>query len=301
MNKLSNDLARYGDVLENVALCECTTLKIGGIAHYVVFPKNILSLSQLMEYIQENNLEFKLFGKGSNLICSDDEYSGIIIRLDRYFNDFFFEENECVAQAGCSIITIAYEAMKKGLSGLEFACGIPGTVGGVTFMNAGAYKTNMADIIEEVFIYRDNQCCWISNTECEFAYRHSIFSKHPDWIVIALKLKLKPVPQEEIRLLMEERRQRRIASQPLDYPNAGSVFRNPPGDFAWKYIEELGYRGKSMGGAKVSDKHVNFIVNENEATAKDFMNLVQCIQNDVKRVYDVDLVMEVEKFNWQKR
>ena len=189
--------------------------------------------------------------------------------------------------------------MKNELSGLEFASGIPGTVGGVTFMNAGAYKSSMADIIDSVSVYRDGKIEWIQNADCGFSYRTSIFQKHPDWIILAVKMTLQKGDQKEIRELMDSRRERRMNSQPLDKHSAGSIFRNPEEIPAWKLIEGAGFRGKRIGDAVVSEKHVNFIVNENHASAKDFITLVTDVQKAVKDKYDIDLYMEVEKFNWR--
>ena len=298
MDKIYKELKKFCDVETNIPLSTMTTLRIGGNSKYVAYPKTAIELSQLMRTIKELNLSYKLFGKGSNMLCSDKEYDGVVIRLDGSFTDFYFDDEYCIAQAGCSIIMLAYEAMKHSLTGLEFSSGIPGTVGGVTYMNAGAYKSNMADVIEEVFVYRDDKFEWISNKECEFGYRCSIFHKHTDWIVLAIKLRLSVGKQSDIRELMDNRRERRLSTQPLDLPSAGSVFRNPEDVHAWQIIENLGYRGKRKGGAQVSDKHVNFIVNADHASANDFISLVQDIQNDALNKLNKELIMEVEKFNW---
>lgn len=298
MEKLAKELSQYGEVLENVSFRTMTTLRIGGNARLVVYPKNILALTQVIREIKEAGVPFKMIGKGSNLLCSDDDYQGVVIRLDRTFTEHYFDHDICYAEAGCSIIALAYEAMKNSLSGLEFASGIPGTVGGVTFMNAGAYKSNMKDILQEVFVYRDGQLLWMDASECEFGYRTSVFHSHRDWIILAVKMKLKQGVEEEIRDLMDQRRARRMSSQPLEHPSAGSVFRNPEQRPAWQYIEEIGYRGKSIGGACVSEKHVNFIVNKGNAKASEFMELVNEIKTKVKEQFDVELHMEVEKFNW---
>lgn len=298
MNKLYNELKKFCNIEVDVPLSTMTTLRIGGIAKFVAYPKTTIELSQLMRMINEYRLPYKLLGKGSNILCSDKVFNGVIIRLDGSFTDFYFDDEHCIAQAGCSIITLAYEAMKHSLTGLEFSSGIPGTVGGVTYMNAGAYKSNMAAVIEEVFVYRDDKFEWISNSECEFGYRQSVFHKHADWFVLAVKLKLKVGNQSDIRELMDSRRERRLSTQPLDLPSAGSVFRNPDDMHAWQIIESLGYRGKKKGGAQVSEKHVNFIVNADHASADDFLTLVQNIQKDAYEKLNKKLIMEVEKFNW---
>ena len=299
MIDLYKELEALAEVEENIPLSKMTTLRIGGVARYVVYPENTLSLQGVMNKLNQNHIPYKVIGKGSNLLCSDEPYDGVIIRLDRHLCNAYFDNEHLVAEAGCSIIALSYEAMKNELSGLEFASGIPGTVGGVTFMNAGAYKSSMADVIDSVSVYHDGKIEWIQNADCGFSYRTSIFQKHPDWIILAVKMTLQKGDQKEIRELMDSRRERRMNSQPLDKHSAGSIFRNPEEIPAWKLIEGAGFRGKRIGDAVVSEKHVNFIVNENHASAKDFITLVADVQKAVKDKYDIDLYMEVEKFNWQ--
>ena len=299
MIDLYKELEALAEVEENIPLSKMTTLRIGGVARYVVYPENTLSLQGVMNKLNQNHIPYKVIGKGSNLLCSDEPFDGVIIRLDRYLCNAYFDNEHLVAEAGCSIIALSYEAMKNELSGLEFASGIPGTVVGVTFMNAGAYKSSMADVIDSVSVYRDGKIEWIQNADCGFSYRTSIFQKHPDWIILAVKMTLQKGDQKEIRELMDSRRERRMNSQPLDKHSAGSIFRNPEEIPAWKLIEGAGFRGKRIGDAVVSEKHVNFIVNENHASAKDFITLVTDVQKAVKDKYDIDLYMEVEKFNWR--
>lgn len=293
-------LSEMAEIECDVPLASMTTLRIGGPAKYVAYPDSTVALDALVRFLKERGIPYKVIGKGSNLLCSDDVFDGVVLRLDK-FNDYYFIGNSLIAQAGCSIISLAYQAMKNGLSGLEFASGIPASVGGVTFMNAGAYRSSMSDVIDSVFVYRDGKFEWMSNEECGFDYRKSLFQKHPDWIVVAAKMILVPQDINEIRDLMDSRRERRMASQPLDKPSAGSVFRNPEEIPAWKLIEGIGYRGKRIGGAMVSDKHVNFIVNEDQATARDFLALVEDIKDRVEEKYQIRLHMEVERFNWPNR
>ncbi|MBE6123159.1 MAG: UDP-N-acetylmuramate dehydrogenase [Solobacterium sp.] len=298
MDELLKELSEYASAECNVPMSAMTTLRIGGTAAYVVYPENSLALDAIIRIIRKHNVPFKVFGKGSNMLCSDSRFEGVVIRLDRYMDSCYFEGTRVTAEAGTSIIALSYEALKNGLSGLEFASGIPGTVGGAVYMNAGAYRNSMSEIVDSVFVYRDGALEWISADECEFGYRSSIFQKHPDWIIVGVRMNLKEGDPAEIRSLMDSRRERRISTQPLDKPSAGSVFRNPDEVPAWKLIEGIGYRGRTCGGAKVSEKHVNFIVNEQHATAEDFLKLVESIQREVKKTYGIDLHMEVEKFNW---
>ena len=294
---LFEKLKRIAEVERDGPLSTMTTLRIGGPARYVVYPDSMVALDALMRLLKKDSIPYKVIGKGSNLLCSDNVFEGVVIRLDK-FDDFYFLGNDLIAQAGCSIIALSYQAMKQGLSGLEFASGIPASVGGVTFMNAGAYKRSMSDVIDSVFVYRDEKFEWMRNEECEFTYRHSIFHSHPDWLIIAVRIHLETAPVTEIRDLMESRRKRRMDSQPLDKPSAGSVFQNPEEMPAWQLIDGIGYRGYRIGGAMVSEKHVNFIVNEDHATAQDFLTLVNQIKRLVEEQYHIRLHMEVERFNW---
>ncbi len=300
MDEFYKELSRYGTAEADQPLSKMTTLRIGGKAKYVIYPENEVSLDSVLRLCEKSGVPYKVIGKGSDLLCSDDPYDGVVIRLDRHFHHFYFDENVCTVQAGCSIIALAVQAMKNGLSGLEFASGIPGTVGGAIFMNAGAYKSSMAEILDEVQVLRDGKVEWMKADECEFGYRCSIFQKHPDWSIVGARMTLKPKDPKEISTLMEDRRNRRMASQPLDYPSCGSVFRNPEGMNAWQLIDGIGYRGKRCGDAMVSDKHCNFILNMGTATAEDYLKLCHEIQDKVEEKYQVRLHMEMEMFNWKQ-
>ena len=298
-NRIYEILSGLGEAQKDVPLSTMTTLRIGGESACVFYPETLVGLDLAIRFLNKENIPFKLIGKGSDILASDDRYEGVIIRLDKHFHTVYFCENEMISEAGSSIVGLANQAMKQGLSGLEFASGIPGTLGGGIFMNAGAYKSSFSAIVKEVLVYRNGRFEWLSNEDCEFSYRETVFGKHPDWIIVAARMELEPKDPAEISKLMEDRRQRRIASQPLEYPSCGSVFRNPEGMNAWQLIDGIGYRGKKHGGATVSPKHCNFIVNEDHATAAEYMQLVNEIIDKVKEKYGVDLVTEMEKFNWK--
>ena len=298
-NRIYEILSGLGEAQKDVPLSTMTTLRIGGVSAVVFYPETLVGLDLAIRFLNRENIPFKLIGKGSDILASDERYEGVITRLDKHFHTVYFCENEMISEAGSSIVGLANQAMKQGLSGLEFASGIPGTLGGGIFMNAGAYKSSFAAIVKEVLVYRNGGFDWLSNEECEFSYIETVFGKHPDWIIVAARMELEPKDPAEISKLMEDRRQRRIASQPLEYPSCGSVFRNPEGMNAWQLIDGIGYRGKKHGGATVSSKHCNFIVNEDHATAAEYMELVNEIIDKVKEKYDVDLVTEMEKFNWK--
>lgn len=298
---LYKKLSRLAVTETDQPLSKMTTLHIGGVAKYVVFPNSGIALDAVISLLKKENVPWKIIGKGSDLLCSDDPYDGVIIRLDRHFRSYYFDGQQVITEAGASIIALSVDAAKNGLSGLEFASGIPGTVGGAVFMNAGAYRASMADILDEVFVYRDGRLEWIPASQCEFGYRSSIFQQHRDWIIVAARMTLEPKDPKEIFSLMDDRRERRMKSQPLDQPSCGSVFRNPDNINAWQLIDGIGYRGKKLGGAMVSDKHCNFILNTGNATACDYLQLACEIQEKVKEKYGIELQMEMERFNWPKK
>ena len=301
MSELRDFLAGFGDVDEQVSLRSLTTFKVGGTADYVCYPRNNFSLQSIIDYCRENGISYKVFGNGSNLLCSDDVYHGVVIKLTRMMHEVYYDaDDEIVVQAGASVIALAYDCARKGLSGLEFAAGIPGTLGGCLYMNAGAYKSSLADIVREVQVLKCDEVVWMKNEECCFGYRSSIFQKHPDWVILAARIALKKGETEQISELMKNRQKRRFETQPLDYPSAGSVFRNPEGGFAWQLIDGIGYRGHAIGDAKVSEKHSNFIVNAGEARADDVRQLINEIIEKVREKYDQEMILEVEKFNWKK-
>ena len=189
---------------------------------------------------------------------------------------------------------------KRGLTGLEFASGIPGTVGGAVFMNAGAYKSDMGYIVSSCKVLTDKlEVITLTNAELDFHYRTSFLQKHPEYICLEATIHLRKGKREAIENLIEERKSRRVASQPLEFPSCGSVFRNPPNDFAGRLIEEAGLKGKRIGGAVVSEKHANFIVNDGGATGEDIHSLILLVHDEVKKKFGVDLKIEQEFVNWE--
>ncbi|MBR0385833.1 MAG: UDP-N-acetylmuramate dehydrogenase [Erysipelotrichaceae bacterium] len=298
MNSILEQFQKFGDVDTGSTFHDLTTYKVGGPVDYVVYPNDSFSLQAILDICKDNSIPHKIMGHGSNMLCSEKPYHGAVIKLGRNMNKVYYDDEEVVVQAGYSIISLSYDCMKRSLSGLEFASGIPGTVGGCVFMNAGAYKKSMSDIITAVQVLKGNDLVWISNEECEFGYRTSVFSRHPEWIIVAAKLQLQQGNREEIQALMKERQERRFNSQPLQYPSAGSVFRNFDDRFAWQLVDEIGYRGKCYGDACVSEKHSNFIINRGNATADEILRLIEDIKKEVRERFGVEMVLEVERFNW---
>lgn len=297
--EIYSKISQFAKVEKDSAFSKMTTLRIGGSIAYVVYPETLLALQGIMDVIEEHHLTFKVVGKGSNLLCSDDHYDGVVIRFDRFMNQTYVYGDHIYAYAGCSYVLLSNIAMKHGLSGLEFASSIPGTVGGAIFMNAGAYKEDTAMVVEKVLVFQQGKLVWLDQKDCAYQYRTSIFQKHPEWLIIAAIFHLKPKDSALIQEVMEDRRARRMAAQPLNYPSCGSVFKNPNGKNAWQCVEEIGYRGKRIGGAMVSEKHCNFIINVDQAKATDYLNLVKEIQQKVKQQLGIELHTEMERFNWK--
>lgn len=293
---IKNNIGKYE---ENESLANHTTYKVGGIAKLFVYPKNREKLILLLKTLKSNNIKYKILGNGSNTLFSDKEYDGVIIKLDA-FNTIKYFRNTVKAEAGVNLIKLSCQTVKRGLAGLEFATGIPGTVGGAIFMNAGAYKSDMGYVTKSVEVLTPNyEVITMTNKELDFHYRSSFLQKHRDYICLEATFQLRKNDKELLEEIVEDRRKRRMESQPLEYPSAGSVFRNPENLFAGKLIEDLGYKGYSIGGAKVSEKHANFIVNYNKATGKDVKDLIELIKKEVKEKYDIDLKCEQEFVNWE--
>lgn len=301
MNIVSKiEKAEIGKVERNPLLSKYTTYKVGGKALAIVYPKNVDGLIKLLRLLKENDVKYKILGNGSNLLFSDSLFEGIIIKLSSFDGVEFFGNNKVRVGAGYSLIKLSLLTAKKGLAGLEFASGIPGTVGGAVFMNAGAYKSDMGYVVQEVKVLTpDYKIITLENKELNFHYRSSFLQKHPEYICLEVIIKLKKGDREILNEVINERRERRRESQPLEYPSAGSVFRNPDGGFAGKMIEDLGLKGYSNGGAKVSEKHANFIINYNKATSKDIKELIDYVHDAVLKEYNVDLKIEQEFVNWE--
>ena len=288
-----------GTIKENVVLSKNTTYKVGGVAKVFVWPKNIEKLALLMKYIKEKKIKYKVLGLGSNVIFSDDVFDGVIIKLDE-FNKVEIHDTVITVGAGVNLVKLSYKAMKEGLTGLEFASGIPGSVGGAVYMNAGAYKSDMGYIVSEITVLTpDLEIKKLYNPDLHYKYRSSFLQTNPGYICLEAKLVLMHGDKKEIKELMEKRRQKRVMMQPLEYPSAGSVFRNPENDFAGRLIEECGLKGYKIGGAEVSKKHANFIINSSNATATDVKKLIDYVHDTVKEKTNVDLKIEQEFVNWE--
>ena len=289
-----------GKIDTNVSLKKCTTYRVGGNAKFIVYPKDVNSLVKLIKYLKNKNIKYKILGNGSNLLFSDKEYDGVLIKLTEFNELEFIGKTKLRVGAGYNLIKLSLVTAKKGLTGLEFASGIPGTVGGSVFMNAGAYKSDMGYVVESVKVLTpDEKIINLENKEMDFHYRTSFLKKHPGYICLEVIIKLHKGKKEAIEEVIKDRRQRRLSSQPLEYPSAGSVFRNPEDNFAGKLIEDSGLKGEKHGGAMISSKHANFIVNYKNAKAEDIKYLIDLAHDKVKENYNIDLKIEQEFVNWE--
>ena len=287
-------------IYENVSISKYTTYRVGGICRVMAYPADVSELIKLLKLLKSRNVKYKILGNGSNLLFSDKEYDGFLIKLNSFDTLTFFGNNKIKVGAGYSLIKLSLMAAKKGLTGLEFASGIPGTVGGAVFMNAGAYKSDMGYVVETVKVLTPNlEIINLENKEMNFHYRSSFLQTHRDYVCLEVILKLNVGKREAIEDVIRERRERRVASQPLEYPSAGSVFRNPEGGFAGQLIEESGLKGLTKGGAMISDKHSNFVINYKDATSSDIKYLIDLAHDTVLEKYNVDMKIEQEFVNWE--
>lgn len=279
--------------VETIMLKNYTTYKVGGKAVMIV-PEDTKRLIKVIKYLNDNEIKFKILGNGSNLIFGSDGYDGVIIKLSE-FKNLKISGITVTVGAGYSLIRLSNKMCNLGFVGLDFATGIPGTVGGAVYMNAGAYKSDMGYVVKSIKVLTpDLEVKTMYNCELDFHYRTSFLQKNKGYICLEATIQLRRGNRALILEVINDRKKRRQESQPLEYPSAGSVFRNPEGDYAGRLIEEIGYKGKSIGGAKVSEKHANFIINTGNATGEDIKKLIAEIKDKIKEKYNIDLKVEQE-------
>jgi len=277
---------------ENASLKKYNTYRIDAKCSYLVFPKNINELVNIIKASKENEITYLILGNGSNIIFSKEYYDYVIIKLDN-LNNIEFNNNIVRVEAGYSLSKLALETINRGLDGLTFAVGIPGLVGASTAMNAGAYNSDMSEIVKEVEVLNENlDIITLKNKDLQYEYRDSFLKKHKEYIVLSTTFELKQGNVEIMKNLTEERRKKRILSQPLELPSAGSVFRNPENMYAGELIEKLNLKGFKIGDAEISTKHANFIVNTGNAKGKDIVKLIKKIKEEVKNKYNIELKLE---------
>jgi UDP-N-acetylmuramate dehydrogenase len=274
-----------------------SSFKIGGKADLAVFPKNASELEYIMAYLKDREMPYIVVGNASNILFEDDGYRGCVIFTEK-MNVVSVEGSRITAGAGMSFTALAVNAKNASLTGLEFAYGIPGSVGGAVVMNAGAYGGQVSDVLESATVYDTEKCEFYTLTkdEMNLSYRHSILSDNKNLICVSATFTLKEGKKDEIDAVMRDLMQRRITKQPLEYPSAGSVFKRPAPDlFVGKMIEDSGLKGYTVGGAQVSEKHAGFIINRGGATAGDVLDLVAHIQNVIRSNYGVELECEIRR------
>ena len=295
INFLKTESIEFEENVDGKRLC---SFHVGGNVRVVAKPQTADQLSALYDFLLENDIRNILLGRGSNVVISDEGFDGVVVSLSELssVNIDISDDNCIVAGAGASMLKLANFAQQNGLEGLEFAHGIPGTVGGGVYMNAGAYGGEICQVLKSCLVFDqiDGMIFLIDASECEFSYRHSIFMENQNLIVLFATFELKKGNPNEIKAKMDEYKAKRVAAQPLEYPSAGSTFKRPEGYFAGKLIEDAGLKGFSIGGAQVSEKHAGFVVNKGGATADDIKNLVAYIQKTVKEKFDVSLECEIE-------
>lgn len=270
-----------------------TTFQIGGAAEFFVQPRNLGAFMTALQTARESGLPLTVIGRGSNLLVKDTGIRGVVL-CTCGMNGVRVEGNRVIAEAGATMKQMAFAALHAGLTGAEFAAGIPGTVGGGVFMNAGAYGGQMENIAtRSVFVDGEGASRILTGGEHQFAYRMSAYKQHPDWVIIEAELALEKGDPAAIRAKMDDFAKRRREKQPLNFPSAGSVFKRPEGFFAGQLIEEAGLKGVSIGGAQVSEKHAGFIINHGGATCADVTNLIAHVQKTVLERFGIPLECEV--------
>lgn len=271
-----------------------TTFRIGGPADFFLLPSTVDEVRGILEICREEELPYFILGNGSNLLVSDKGYRGVIIQLYRNFSNISVEGNEICASSGALLSQIAAAARNASLTGFEFAGGIPGTLGGAVFMNAGAYGGELKDVLKEAVVMTEQgEILTLPVEKLDMGYRTSRIKK-AGYLVLEARLVLEQGDMDKIRDITKDLTEKRVSKQPLEYPSAGSTFKRPEGYFAGKLIQDAGLRGYQVGGAQVSEKHCGFVINKENATASDVVNLIHDVQRIVYEKFQVQLDTEVK-------
>lgn len=280
-------------IMVNAPMKEHTTFKIGGPADCLLKPASLAETQKILQLVKEYDLPLTFVGNGSNMLVRDKGIRGVVVNFADTIDSITVEGTKMTVGAGALLKDVAEAAAQHSLAGLEFACGIPGSIGGAVFMNAGAYGGETKNVVKAVrAVTRDGEIKSYTLAELELGYRHSIFQSNGEAIV-EVELELTPGKEEEIRAGIADFTQRRESKQPLEMPSAGSTFKRPEGYFAGTLIDQTGLKGLSVGGAQVSTKHAGFVVNKGGATAEDVVNLIHEVQKRVKEAHGVELQPEV--------
>ena len=278
------------ECIENASLLNYNTYRLDTKCKLLVFPRDVFEFQEIM-YILNGSKHF-ILGNGSNIILPD-YYDGVVIKF-KYFNNYNIFDEYIEVDSGVMINKLSMELSKLGYKGFEWASGIPGTIGGCIYNNAGCYGSEISDNLIDVTVFYDNKIYCLRKDELAFSYRNSTFKMNNKFVILKAKFKYEKGDPEELLDLIKVRTNKRIESQPLEYPSCGSVFRNPEGLVAGKLIDEANLKGKCVGGAMVSNKHANFIINNGNATPEDIIKLINEIKDTIKKNYNIDLVLEQE-------
>ncbi len=283
------------EVIENAPMSKYTSFKCGGNASLLIIPNSISGIKMIIDFCRQKGIEPLVIGNGSNLLVTDGGINGVVIKIGSKISKIeLLDEETIFCQAGASMKSLCMFALENSLSGLEFAYGIPGTLGGAVYMNAGAYGGEMKDVLESCqHIDKTGEFGHFQKDELDLSYRHSVYSNNNCTILSAV-LKLKKGDKAEIKEAMDDKLRRRKEKQPLEYGSAGSTFKRPEGYFAGALIEQSGLKGYTVGGAQVSEKHAGFVINKNGATATDVITLIRDVQNKVYENFGVKLETEVK-------
>lgn len=294
VNKIKDCFTREGfECIFDAPMDKFTTLKIGGKADVMVMPASVDELKKIISLTRENDVPVCFMGNGSNLLVSDKGIRGVVVRLGSNMASTRVSGNEIYAESGISLSRLATVACEHSLTGFEFASGIPGTLGGGIIMNAGAYKGELKDVVEEVTaLLPGGETKTFSADELDFSYRHSVFTDS-DMIVLSAKIRLEKGDREEIGAKINELNKKRRTTQPLEYPSAGSAFKRPANGYAAAMIDACGLKGFAVGGAQVSEKHAGFVINRGGATAEDMLALLAYVRQTVKEKCDTLLEPEI--------
>lgn len=295
MNRICEYVKNEGiSYIENEPMALHTTFKIGGPAKLAVFPKNENEISDVIKKCKEENVRYMVVGNGSNLLVADEGIDAVVILLGKEFGEVkLIDDTTIFAEAGASLMKVCRFALENGLSGLEFAYGIPGSCGGGAFMNAGAYGGELGDVMFCCdHIDKDGNKGSLEGDDLKLAYRHSAYYEN-GCVITGAYFKMQKADKEEIKAKMNDYMSRRRDKQPLEYPSAGSTFKRPEGNFAGALIEQCGLKGTSVGGAEISTKHAGFVINKGGATCKDVLDLCKKVADTVKAEKGIDLEMEV--------
>lgn len=273
-----------------------TTFKIGGECELLACPNSLEQIAGLLQKCQELELPCFILGKGSNVLASDEGFDGVIVKLTEAYSEVAVNGDLLECEAGASLSKVCYTAYENGLTGLEFAWGIPGTIGGALFMNAGAYGGEMKDItVSADYLTKEGLPGTYAKEELELSYRHSIFSDRPGCCITKVVVQLQPGEKEAIKARMDDLMERRKSKQPLEYPSAGSTFKRPEGNYASALIEQCGLKGARIGGAQVSQKHSGFLINAGDATCRDVEELIRLVQTTVEQKTGYHLECEIRR------